>query len=637
MAAIELKDIIISARQESHRMQHFYIGVEHLFIALLEIRGGLARRIIEAQGLTPEYVTDAIRRKIGKGSRRRTWAGTPSTPRCTHILQMAQALATADRRAEINERDLFMAIVAEDDNMPTRVLRSLGLNLRGLLEQASGVALRSTIEQPFVHIEFASGFDQSVALSDEHLLVLRRMFYGYAVIRVESHLAGGYSHALLLVVTPINADGREDAPVVVKIDHTEDILDEAQRYDQHIKTTLPPMTARIEDKPVAPEICTVAGIKYTMVAPPRRAPQDLRTAYHEMGVDRLGPWIAEQVYDIFGPTWWHQRRPVRFQVWTEYDWLLPPLLTVQLIEGPPPPGAHTLRVPVNRSKLGQIECGDVVILENFTIHRIDKERGHILLANGRGNEATRRAYKIEVNGVDFSGDTLYYRGEVIEQFVARVWKTRAEAIQSAAALLDPPFDLRASYLAIDGLPPLPNPIIHYDALLNYHLNATISKQHGDLHLGNILIGPNDSAFLVDFANSRDGHTLFDWAVLEISLLKDIIMPAVGDAWHDAYEALDAIAALSAGEEYPPQFAPLAVTRSIIAQLLTTPDRWAEYQIALLFCILRALTWDNDSLGSRRLLLLLAGLALEELSHQAPPNDADVHPSDQEADITEFTI
>ena len=132
-------------------------------------------------------------------------------------------------------------------------------------------------------------------------------------------------------------------------------------------------------------------------------------------------------------------------------------------------------------------------------------------------------------------------------------------------------------------------------------------------------------------------TAFDWAVLEISLLKDIIMPAVGDAWHDAYEALDAIAALSAGEEYPPQFAPLAVTRSIIAQLLTTPDRWAEYQIALLFCILRALTWDNDSLGSRRLLLLLAGLALEELSHQAPPNDADVHPSDQEADITEFTI
>ena len=39
MSAVELTEILISARQESNRMRHFFIGVEHLFIALLEIQG----------------------------------------------------------------------------------------------------------------------------------------------------------------------------------------------------------------------------------------------------------------------------------------------------------------------------------------------------------------------------------------------------------------------------------------------------------------------------------------------------------------------------------------------------------------------------------------------------------------------
>ena len=42
----------------------------------------------------------------------------------------------------------------------------------------------------------------------------------------------------------------------------------------------------------------------------------------------------------------------------------------------------------------------------------------------------------------------------------------------------------------------------------------MSKIHGDLHLGNILIGPAGDAWLIDFEWTRLGHTLLDWAGLE---------------------------------------------------------------------------------------------------------------------------
>jgi len=640
---IDLKDILISARQESHRMQHFYIGVEHLFIALLEIPGGIARSILQEHGLTPEYVIDGVRQKIGKGSKRRIWSGTPSTPRANVILAIANEIAMDEGRTDINERDLLTAIFEEGENMPVRVLTRLGLDISSIVHEAQYRSVERVVSQPYVDIIYASEFDDS-SLTDEHKVILRRMFYGYDGIRIENYLTGGYTKALVLVVTPLNDDGREDAAVVVKIDDTDEILDEAQRYEQHVKGTLPPLTARLEDKPVAPEICALAGVKYTIVTKPDKKPQDLGSAIAELGVDKLGYWLRQQLYTQFGKTWWQQRRTFRFQVWTEYDWILPPVLTMQYVpEGETSSGGQTLRVPVNRSKLKQIESGDVVTLENFTVQRVYPDQNAIQLAIGRGNEATRRAYKILLTGIDLDKD-FHYRGEVIDHIVGRVRKTRHDSLMNAAMLLDLPFDLNAETIVVNGLKQrtLPNPILAYEELLHLHLSGSTSKIHGDLHLGNILVGPGDSPFLIDFAHSRDGHTIFDWATLETSLLSDWIMKQAGNDWEAAYQVLDYVAALNAQTTFPrnnPEltlaFTPLIAIRSIVQESLAVEGAWEEYYISLALSALRGIVWETKSLGGRRLLFLVAALAIQEAQkYIAEPGEMDT-PMPDERDATEY--
>jgi hypothetical protein len=622
---IELKDILISARQESHRMQHFYIGVEHLFIALLEIPGGIARSILQEQGLTPEYVIDAVRRKIGKGSRRRIWSGTPSTPRANVILSIANDLALEDGRAEINERDLLAAILEEGENMPVRVLVKLGLDIASIARDTQSRSINRDTQQPYIDIDYAPDFDPDT-LVNEHFVILRRMFNGYSRIRIESRLIGGYSGALLLVITPIHADGMEDTAVVVKIDDTDEILDEAQRYETHVRGSLPPLTARLEDKPVAPEICSLAGLKYTMVSKPGKTPQDLRTAIDELGADKLGFWLRQQLFAQFGPTWWQQRRPFRFQVWTEYDWILPPVLTLQYLPEREISSStsHVLRVPVSRQRLNQIEYGNTVLLENFTIQRVYPAKNAIQLAIGRGNEATRRAYKIEVVGLDLE-KSFHYRGEVIERMAGRVRKTRQEALLNAATTLETPFDLFAETITVKGLKErqLPNPLIAYDDLLYFHINGSTSKIHGDLHLGNILVGPNDSAFLIDFAHSREGHTVFDWAMLEVSLLGEWIMKLAGNEWEAAYLVLDYVAALNMQSAFPRMnpditlaFTPLIAIRSIVQESLAVEGSWDEYYVALALSALRFIAWENKPMGGRRLLFLVAALTIQEALHYA---------------------
>jgi len=638
MPNIELKDILINARQESHRMQHYYIGVEHLFVALLEIQGGLAGSLLEAQGLTPEYVIDAVRRKIGKGSQRRLWAGAPYTPRANVIVGIAQDLASEDGREDINERDLLIAIIEEADSIPVRVVRALGADFQRLAAMAHTHSLNDNAPQPYVHIDFSKAF--TYTLNHEHLLILRRMFHNYSRIRVESRLTGGYTGALVLVVTPIHADLREDAAIVVKIDEQEAILDEGRRYETHVQGTLPPLTARLENKPVTPEGCNLAGLGYSIVTKHNQPPQDLRAAAREIGIDRLGGWLREQLYAHFGRAWWQQQRLFRFQVWTEYDWLLPPALSLNVAKGHADTGStHVLHVPVSRSRVASIVAGDTVTLENFTVQRTYPDRSALQVALGRGSEATRRAYKIEVTGRD-PNSAGHYRGEVIERLSGQVWKTRRDWLMSAAEQLSPPFALTTPSFTLDtpDQRALPNPIFAHEALLQYYISGSTSKIHGDLHLGNILLGPGDSAFLIDFAQSREGHTLFDWATLEISLLSEVVMPAAGDTWAAAALVLNYIAALNA-RTAPPDLdpavseaiAPVSAVRDIVQELLAIEDNWAEYYIALALCALRAVTWETMPLGARRLMFIVSALAMDELRRRPPQTSETETPSPDETD------
>jgi hypothetical protein len=244
------------------------------------------------------------------------------------------------------------------------------------------------------------------------------------------------------------------------------------------------------------------------------------------------------------------------------------------------------------------------------------DRNLIQLAIGHGTDAAK-AFKIEVRGLDLSKDT-YFRGEVVERIVGRVWKRRNELLIHAARALEPDFDIETDKIHV-GENKLPNPVIAYEELLDHYINGSLSKIHGDLHLGNIIVGPNNSASLIDFAHTRDGHTLFDWATLEVSLLSDLVAPVAGEGWDGARLALRYMDALNTHRTLPADhpelttsFAAVTSLRRIVGECLATENVWSEYFIALALCALRAIMWETMPVGSRRLMLLIAAQSIGEL-------------------------
>lgn len=629
----------MAARQEAYQMQHFFVGAEHLLIASLSIRGSLAGNIVQEFGLTPEYVIDAIRRKVGKGSKARLWAGVPNTPRTDLILNIADTIAGEAGHEEIDERDLLIALFEEKDSVPLRVLDALGLtDVDKLADLARSFTLIVETQQPYIQVEYGEEYNPQYQLSKDHLYLIRRMFYGYKKLRIERQLTGGYSDANVLVITPIHADSREDVPLVAKINKVDDALDEVQRYEAHVKNRLPAMTARIEEKPTVPEMSKLAGIKYTLVTGYDRVPRDLRAVMNEWTPKEIGDWIKQELFPTFGRMWWTQTRPYRFQVWREYDWLLPPILTLEYSPKTPLDNAYRLRMPLKRAQFRRLDYGDFVTVENFVVQKVYPERNTIQLAVAHGIDSAR-AYKIEVRGVDFT-NAAYYRGEVIEKITGTVWQTRAQHLMNAVRMLEPDFDAQAEKIQVNEDIKLINPIWAYEGFLDSFVNGSLGTIHGDLHPGNMMLGPKNSAFLIDFAHTRDGHTIFDWANLEVSLLVDYVVRYAGTSWDDMRRAIQQIALVNGGETFehdPTQLRQalhlIAKVRQITAMCLANPDHWAEYYYALTFCALRAMTWETVSLEGRRLSFLVAGLAINELRTRHRPTSGTDTPSPDDTEVT----
>lgn len=107
------------AEQECRNHSHYYVGAEHLLVALLEERDSSVLRSLDAGGIDVRDVHAEVRRALGTGEER-LWEGILVTPRLRKIIMLAEERA-ADR--EIAPIDLFEALRLEGGSLAAEVLR----------------------------------------------------------------------------------------------------------------------------------------------------------------------------------------------------------------------------------------------------------------------------------------------------------------------------------------------------------------------------------------------------------------------------------------------------------------------------------------------------------------------------------
>ncbi len=129
-------EILSQAAEEARRLDHNYIGVEHLFMALTRNERGLTTILIRRAGLDPRFVRNEIRKEIGTGDAK-VGDVVPMTPRAELVLALTIFLSDRDEEGtgKVEEIHLLVAILQEGESIPVRKLTDMGFDLNLWLQR----------------------------------------------------------------------------------------------------------------------------------------------------------------------------------------------------------------------------------------------------------------------------------------------------------------------------------------------------------------------------------------------------------------------------------------------------------------------------------------------------------------------
>jgi ATP-dependent Clp protease ATP-binding subunit ClpA len=113
------KRVLRAAEQACRNHNHYYVGVGHLLLALVEEHDpGVEARLAKA-GTHPAEILRDVRRALGTGDDR-MWDGILITPRLREVVGLADAAVAA--QYEIEPGHLIDAIVAQGGGLAAEIL-----------------------------------------------------------------------------------------------------------------------------------------------------------------------------------------------------------------------------------------------------------------------------------------------------------------------------------------------------------------------------------------------------------------------------------------------------------------------------------------------------------------------------------
>jgi hypothetical protein len=295
-------------------------------------------------------------------------------------------------------------------------------------------------------------------------------------------------------------------------------------------------------------------------------PQSLREAL----LVNPDPAPLYRLFDTFGPNWWMQRKPYAFRLAEEYDRVLPAHVLVERVE----PTRHIAGVldGALAPAPDAFAMGDVVMLRGFPgIEKRADGSGYSLTGSRvPGQPQLRVRYAMQPHGATPP-----------EPMYGRIVGTRDTLLRASV-----------QGLSLEGLP---DPLLRVPAMLDTSVQGTQSTLHGDLNMENVLIGLGGIVWLIDFANTRDGHALYDFAHLEADLIAHVIAPQVSTPAQFVKLA-----------QHNPQLDALrGALRAVALRCLFNPSYSREYDLAVTLACLGALKYRNLNMHQRQMLYLAA--------------------------------
>jgi Clp amino terminal domain, pathogenicity island component/UvrB/uvrC motif len=138
---------VVLAQEEARKLDHGYIGTEHLLLGLIHEGEGVAAKALESLGISLKAVREQVVARVGRGQRPPS-GHIPFTDRAKRVLELSLRESGQLGHGNIGTEHILLAIVREGDGVAAQVLTGLGADLLRVRQQVTELLRGDQGEEP---------------------------------------------------------------------------------------------------------------------------------------------------------------------------------------------------------------------------------------------------------------------------------------------------------------------------------------------------------------------------------------------------------------------------------------------------------------------------------------------------------
>jgi ATP-dependent Clp protease ATP-binding subunit ClpC len=124
------KQVIKLAKKEAQRLNHNYLGTEHILLGLLKLGQGIAVNVLRNLNVDYDTVLAEVERLVGFGPEIQVYGDPALTGKVKKVFEYANEEASALNHNYVGTEHLLLALLRQTDGVATQILENLNINLK---------------------------------------------------------------------------------------------------------------------------------------------------------------------------------------------------------------------------------------------------------------------------------------------------------------------------------------------------------------------------------------------------------------------------------------------------------------------------------------------------------------------------
>jgi ATP-dependent Clp protease ATP-binding subunit ClpC len=124
-----VRKVLAMAREEAIRLQHDYVGTEHILLGLIREGEGVAAAVLTNLNVDLDQIHERVEESVRKGKATIALGELPYTSRAKKVLEFAMSEAREFNHSYVGTEHLLLGLLREEKGIAAQVLNSLGVTL----------------------------------------------------------------------------------------------------------------------------------------------------------------------------------------------------------------------------------------------------------------------------------------------------------------------------------------------------------------------------------------------------------------------------------------------------------------------------------------------------------------------------